>query len=128
VPAITVFCGLLLLAVGAAGYWMQEPEPRSATALIPAGLGIVFVLLGLLAHNAALRKHAMHVAAALGLIGVAAALARLLPKVFRGEATLSLATICLSAMALICAIFVGLCVNSFVQARRRRGQEPAGQV
>jgi hypothetical protein len=125
---ITIFVGILLIAVGGAGYWMQEPEHRSATALIPAGLGVFFVMLGLLAFKGGVRKHAMHFAAALGVLGVAAALARLLPKVFRGEATPSLATNCLSAMALICAIFVGLCVNSFVQARRRRGQQESRQI
>ena len=124
--AITLVCGIVLIAIGVAGYFMQEAQPPSPTALIPAGVGIVFLVLGLLAYKDNLRKHAMHLAAALGLVGFAAALARLLPKVFRGELTLSLATVCLALMAIICAVFVGLCVNSFIQARRRRSQGGPG--
>jgi uncharacterized membrane protein len=105
----------------------QDPEHASWTALIPAILGGVFVVLGALAFKDNLRKHVMHLAAALGLLGFLASLGRLLPKILMGEVQFGLATVCLALMALICALFVGLCVNSFVQARRRRvgsGQEP----
>jgi hypothetical protein len=118
----------LLIAVGAAGYGLSEPEHRSLTALIPAAGGAVFVVLGVLARKDNLRKHVMHSAAILGLAGVLAGLGRLLPKAFKGELTLSLATVCISLMVVICAVFVGLCVNSFVQARRRRGQSEAERV
>jgi uncharacterized membrane protein len=127
VPQITLLCGLLLIAVGLFGYLKQEPEHASLTALIPAALGAVFLVLGAMSFRDQLRKHAMHLAAALGLLGFLAALGRLLPKVFRGDFQLSLATICLALMALICAVFVGLCVNSFVQARRQRGREEVGK-
>jgi hypothetical protein len=110
----------LLIALGAAGYGLQDADDRSLTALIPAGFGVAFIVLGLLASKDNLRKHAMHGAAALGLLGVLAGLGRLLPKAFRGELTLGLATVCISLMVLICAVFIGLCVNSFIQARRRR--------
>ena len=39
-------------------------ETTSKTPLIPAGFGIVFLLLGLLAFNDKLRKHVMHAASA----------------------------------------------------------------
>ena len=121
-PSITLLCGTLLIALGAAGYGLQDADPRSLTALIPAAFGVAFLVLGLLATRDNLRKHAMHIAAALGLLGVLAGLGRLLPKAFSGELTMGLATVCISLMVLICAVFVGLCVNSFIQARRRRAQ------
>jgi Na+-transporting methylmalonyl-CoA/oxaloacetate decarboxylase gamma subunit len=120
VAPITLICGILLIGVGAAGYLMQEAEGRSATALIPAGLGIVFLLLGLLAYKDNLRKHAMHLAAALGLLG------QLLRKASKDQLTMGLATVCIVLMFLICSVFVGLCANSFTQARRRRSQGGPG--
>ena len=117
---VTLVVGILLVAVGLAGYLMQSADNPSWTALIPAILGVAFLVLGALASMDNLRKHVMHAAAALGLLGVLAGLGRLLPTAFAGKLTWGLATICISLMILICAVFVGLCVNSFIQARRRR--------
>lgn len=127
-PSKTLLCGTLLIALGAVGYGMQDPDHHSRTALIPAGFGVVFILLGLLARKDNLRKHAMHFAAALGLLGFLANVILLLLKAARGELTVSLAPICQALMAVICAVFVGLCVHSFVQARRRRAQDQAEKV
>jgi hypothetical protein len=128
VATITLLCGTLLIALGAVGFGLQDPEKRSYTALIPAALGVLFIITGLLARKDHLRKHAMHLAAALGLVGFLASLSRLLPKAFSGELTLSLATNCLLLMAIICASFVGLCVNSFIQARRARERGESKKV
>lgn len=126
-PVLSVVFGLLLIAVGIWGYWggalglwqplgFDAPERLSGTALIPAYLGAVLVVLGLLAFKESLLKHAMHGAAMIGLLGLLAAVSRILitGKV-QGVGGASLV-----AMALLCAIFIALCVNSFVQARRRR--------
>jgi hypothetical protein len=126
VAPVTLVVGVLLVAVGLAGYWLQD-APRSWTALIPAFLGVAFLVLGSLAYKDHLRKHAMHAAAALGLLGVLTGLGRLLAAAVAGKLTLGLATICISLMIVLCAVFVGLCVNSFIQARRRRaGNEAEG--
>jgi hypothetical protein len=117
---VTVICGVLLIVLGIGGYTI--PEKKSVTALIPAILGLIFVVLGVLARQDKLRKHVMHAAAALGLLGLIAALARLVPAVVKGELIWSEAQIALSLMALICAVFVGLCVRSFIQARRNRAK------
>lgn len=126
-PVLSVVFGLLLIAVGIWGYWggalglwqplgFDAPERLSGTALIPAYLGAVLVVLGLLAFKESLLKHAMHGAAMIGLLGLLASVGRILitGKV-QGVGGASLV-----AMALLCAIFIALCVNSFVQARRRR--------
>jgi hypothetical protein len=123
VALTTIVTGLLLIAVGIAGYTQGTRDAQgkvSPTALIPAGLGAVFVLLGLLALKENARKHAMHLAATLGLIGFFAALWRPVLAAVRGTLEASLPVFCQLLMAAICAAFVGLCVRSFIAARRRR--------
>lgn len=126
-PVVSIVFGVLLIALGIwgrfggdLGLWeplgLARPENLSNTALIPAFAGAALVVLGLLALKESLLKHAMHGAAMIGLLGLLAAVSRILitGKV-QGVGGTSLV-----AMALLCAIFIALCVNSFVQARRRR--------
>ena len=126
-PAVSVLFGLLLIALGVwgrfggvLGLWeplgFTPPEHLSGTALIPAYVGAALMLFGLLAFKESLLKHAMHGAAMFGLLGFAAALGRI---VTTGNVK-GIGGVSLTAMALLCAIFVALCVNSFIQARRRR--------
>lgn len=126
-PAVSVVFGLLLIALGIWGRWGGDlglwqplgfdlPEKLSATALIPAYVGAALFVLGLLAFKESLLKHAMHFAAMIGLLGLLAAGGRLLTTGnVHGVGGASLL-----AMLLLCAVFVALCVNSFIQARRRR--------
>jgi hypothetical protein len=93
------------------------------TALIPAFFGVVLVMLGWLATNERYRKHAMHVAAMVGLLGflgTVGGLAGLLALLSGGEVQRPAAVVAQSLMAILMAIFVGLCVRSFVAARRAR--------
>ncbi len=126
-PAVTVVFGLLLIALGIWSYWggvlglweplgFAAPERLSATALIPAYVGMTLVVLGLLAFKETLLKHAMHLASMVGLLGLLAAAGRIAATGnIKGVSGVSLI-----AMTLLCAVFVALCVNSFIQARRRR--------
>ena len=126
-PVVSLLFGLLLIALGIWGYWggalglweplgFAPPERLSATALIPAYVGAALVVLGLLAFKQSLLKHAMHGASLVGLLGLLAAAGRVAATGnIKGVGGVSLIT-----MALLCAAFVGLCVNSFLQARRRR--------
>ena len=59
--------GLILIALGLASYFLTDRV--SVTALIPAFFGAVFVILALVARHESARKHAMHAAVALGLLG-----------------------------------------------------------
>jgi hypothetical protein len=119
VPRVSIVFGLLLIALGAGafvGTGSQHP-----TALIPGGFGLVLVLLGALGLRDNLRKHAMHVAAMVGLIGaVGGGVMLVLPLAQGAGIQQPVAYACKAAMTLLCLLFVGLCVNSFVQARRRR--------
>lgn len=126
-PVVTVVFGLLLVALGLwgrfGGDWglwaplgLPDPGGRSPTALIPAGFGAVFVVLGLLALKERFLKHAMHAAAMLGLIGLLAAVGRMAAA----GVSKSVPGVSTTTMAGLCVVFVLLCVNSFIQARRRR--------
>ena len=119
-PVVSIVCGGLLIAVGVWGY----AGSSAPTALIPAGIGAVLAVLGLLALKESLLKHAMHAAAALGLLSFLVTGVMGLPKLAKmlaGEQPdRPRAVISQSLTAGICAVFVALCVNSFIQARRRR--------
>ena len=109
----------MLLGIG--GY--QGSGHASVTALIPAAFGVPLVLLGLLARSERYRMHAMHGAVLLGLLGVLGTLRGVfrLPSAFAGTLERPFAVYAQSAMAVLCAAFVALCVRSFIAARRARG-------
>lgn len=112
----TIVFGLLLTLLGFSGYFLTGTS--SFTALIPAAFGLLLMALGFLARNEASRKHAMHAAAAVALVGFFGALMPLLrtPAGVRP----ALAVYSQLAMVVLTGLFVVLCVKSFVDARRRR--------
>ena len=116
----TVLFGVLLTLLGLGGYFLTDTS--SPTALIPAIFGLPLVVLGLLARSEPMRKHAMHAAAAVALLGCAGALFSLVrtPAAPR-EAMAVLSQI---AMVVLTAVFVALCVRSFIDARRARTEKP----
>jgi hypothetical protein len=123
VPQISLVFGLLLIALGLGGFFGTGGEHM--TALIPAGFGLALAVLGLLALKDNLRKHAMHLATIVGLVGaVGAAIMLALPFLKGTTIERPVAYYCQAAMTVLCAVFVGLCINSFVQARRRRAAAP----
>jgi hypothetical protein len=89
----------------------------SITALIPAFFGLVIALLGAVAKsNESLRKHLMHGALLIALIGLIVPAYRLLSM---GSAiSLTPAVVSQAAMALLCLMFLVLGIQSFVNARR----------
>jgi hypothetical protein len=117
--AITaIYCGVLLIIVGVIGYvYGMSVGHASPTALIPAAFGLLLLVLGFIARaKENLRKHIMHVAVLVGLIGFLAALG----SMFRNgiPATIGAGQLSQLAMSIICLIFVILCVKSFIDARR----------
>ena len=82
-PRLTIIFGPLLILLGAGGYF--GTGQTSVTALIPAFFGVPFLLLGLVALKDGLRKHAMHAASLLALLGVIGALGRPVVKLAAGE-------------------------------------------
>jgi len=114
---ISIIFGVLLILLGVGSYFGTGVP--SVTALIPAAFGVVLAVLGRVAFRESARKHAMHAASVVGLLGVVGALARPVKAALGGEFAMSAAAVSQLLMALLCAVFLGLCVKSFVDARRR---------
>jgi hypothetical protein len=116
-PATTRLFGLLLIVFGVASYVITGRT--SITAMIPAFFGVALVLCALVARNEAARKHAMHAAVAIGLIGAIASLARGIPAAMAGDAGRP-AVVSQLAMGVLLLVYVALGVQSFIAARKAR--------
>ena len=73
------------------------------------------MICGLLAANEGRRMVVMHVAVVIGLMGFIGSMAKLFKS---GQSTAAFAGKAISAG--LCAVFIALCVRSFIQARRAR--------
>jgi uncharacterized membrane protein len=126
VARIAMIFGVLLTVLGIGLYALSDPEHKSLTALIPSAFGLALVLLGQVAQSGSdkVRMHTMHVAALIGLIGFAFPAYRAIAALVRGT-EFNLAIGGQLAMAVLCAIFLGLCIKSFIDARRARKQREA---
>jgi hypothetical protein len=123
VPKLSINIGIVLIILGIVSYIATSAV--SVTALIPAFFGLAFGGLGILAkRNESMRKHAMHAAlllAILGLGGSFGGLTTLISSLFSGETPDRLsAVIGQSIMAALCILFLILGVKSFVDARKER--------
>lgn len=114
---VTIVFGILLILVGVVPYLIN---PVSKTALIPAVVGALLAALGAVALKPGARKHAMHIAVMIGLLGFLAAAGRLISTIAKGATPGKLVGISLGLMALLTGVFVALCVRSFIAARRER--------
>jgi multisubunit Na+/H+ antiporter MnhF subunit len=120
-PTTTIVTGVLLIVLGLVGFVGTGSE--HPTALIPAGFGIALAICGFLAKAPERKKLFMHIAVTLGLLGFLGTVMGIVKVVrmvagetiARPEAAESQAV-----MAFISLIFVALCVNSFIKARRAR--------
>ncbi len=120
-PHLTIIFGYILVALGIVGYLMADGA--SKTALIPTYFGFPLVILGRLALSPRFRKHSMHgavVIALLGFLGSARGLMKLPALLSGGEVERPLAVGVQSAMAVICLVYIVLAVQSFIAARRAR--------
>ncbi|MEZ5285791.1 MAG: hypothetical protein R2712_13480 [Vicinamibacterales bacterium] len=115
-PATTRLFGIVLMLIGIGSYVLTG---QHVTALIPAFFGIVFVALAYVARNESARKHAMHAAVALALLGVLGTLGRALPAVIDGQIGRP-AVIAQVVTGIVMAVYVALGVQSFIAARRAR--------
>lgn len=120
---LTLVFAVVLIALGLIGYiGTGSVHP---TALIPAALGVLLGIFGTLAisPNESRRKLFMHINVTLGLLGFLGTIMGLIQwfQMLGGAAVKNPpATESKAAMALICLIYVALCVRSFIAARRAR--------
>jgi uncharacterized membrane protein len=123
-PSTSIFFGVLLILLGIIGYLYGSMNGNaSLTAMIPAIFGLILVSLGFVGKgNENLRKHVMHGAVVVGLLGFLATVTSFfkIPALLAGTAERPAAVVSQLAMSVICLVFVILCVNSFISARRNR--------
>lgn len=119
-PSTTIALGVALIILGLAGYFLTGAV--SLTALIPAAFGLVIALSGLIARDERKRKHAMHAAVVVALLGFLGSIRGLLQigDVFDGTAARPAAVVAQTIMAVLTLGYIVIAVRSFVQARRRR--------
>ncbi|MEQ1825226.1 MAG: hypothetical protein ABL921_04745 [Pirellula sp.] len=127
-PKITIVFGLLLCGLSAI-VLVLKGEFKMGTWLIPTGFGLPLVVLGILAAKSeASRKHFMHSAVLVGLLGGLLALFQGVSQLInlaKGVEVNSLAAGMVWAMTVLCFAFVGLCVQSFIAARKARQKNAA---
>lgn len=117
----TIGYGTVLIVVGLVGY--LGTGQASVTALIPAFVGLLLLILGIAGRRENLHKNAMHIAVAialLGFLGTVGGLVKLFTLLSGGEVTRPTAIVIQSIMAVMCGSYVGFGVKTFVDARRRR--------
>lgn len=117
-PNTSILFGTLLILIGIIGYaYGMMNGSASPTALIPAAFGIGLAILGFVAKSReGLRKHLMHAAVLVALLGFIMTAGRLLMKI--RELSLGAAAVSQLSMAIVCLLFVILAVRSFMAARR----------
>jgi uncharacterized membrane protein YeaQ/YmgE (transglycosylase-associated protein family) len=118
--------GVALIALGLIGYFAPHifgelgEKGTSPTALIPAIIGAIILICGLLVMAAPnMRKHLMHVAAAVATIGALGGIMPLMRSKFDFSKASAVSGL---LMIILCALFVVLCVRSFVRARIARSE------
>jgi len=123
----TLFFAFLLILTGVGGYLLGHPEAGathvSYTALIPAWIGLALGILGAIALNEKARKHAMHVAAMVGLLAILGDGFQLIKTIGNTQTAADVRSLKLMSMSLTliwCTLFMWLCVKSFIKARRNR--------
>jgi hypothetical protein len=119
VARVTTAFGVGLIGLGVIAY--VGTAAVSVTALIPAIFGAVLVLLGWFAAYERYRKHAVRLAVAVGLVGFLGAVPGLMglwDLISGGEVQRPAAVVSQSLMAILMAVFVGLCVRSFIGESR----------
>lgn len=126
----TLICGALLVLVGAVAYGTSEVQPPPMTALIPAFFGAALIACGALAFKDNLRKHVMHLAAMIGLVGALGGFAPLIRQYSKtGDFDpTKKSAVAGELMILVCVVFVGMCVNSFIQAKKARKAKDASDA
>ena len=129
-PTVAMIFGALLSTLGVVAYaapdMLGTGNAYSISALSPAFVGVPIALAGLVSLlKPSVLKHAMHLAAMLGLFGLVGGF---MPVILRKFDTDTAAVKVGLAMTLISAVFVGLCVKSFIDAKKARKAREAAAV
>jgi fucose 4-O-acetylase-like acetyltransferase len=120
---LSIGFGVVLILLGIWGF--VATGNMYPTALIPTWFGFTLAVSGALAHTADEKRRMlwMHTAAGLGLLGFLSATVRaiiVLVKAHGAPLAYPIAVEDQVAMAVICLVYVLLCVRSFIAVRRSR--------
>ncbi len=119
-PKVAIAIGIVLIVVGGWAYLASGPG-ASPTALIPAVLGVALAVAGLIGlRGGPARRHAMHGAAAVALIGVLGSVGQLIASPAANSEHADIANTAGLLNLALCGAFLVLAIWSFVQARRAR--------
>lgn len=118
-PFVSIFFGLLLLIYGI----VLRISFDSGTVLIPSYVGVILILLGAAANTKpAWRKHLMHAAAGLALLGAALSLPGFIGfiQILSGEEIKRpVAAYAQSGMFVLLVPYILLAIRSFIDARQK---------
>lgn len=116
-PRIIFVFAVIFVLLGIGAYLITGAQ--SWTALIPSIFGLLLAIAGGVSLKSL--KHGGHIAALVGLLGFLGTASKIgkLPALLSGEPVERAAAVGVQAsFAILCLIFVGLCVKSFIDARR----------
>lgn len=116
----SLIAGVICVAVGIYSFTQGTPSATtgvvSKTALIPAWIGLVFLIAAALSHlKPLLHKHAMHLAALASLVGL---LGAAMPIKVRGFDFTQASVQGSVVLFITCGLFLVLAIRSFIAARR----------
>jgi hypothetical protein len=118
---LTGWIGVVLMIVGVGGYVLTHAV--SPTALIPAAIGAVLLALATWGQRERARKHAMHGAMLVALLGIGGSVRGLLqlPTVLAGgDVARPAAVYAQSITAVLLLVLLVAGIRSFIAARRTR--------
>jgi hypothetical protein len=123
-PLTAILFGIGMIGYGVFLFAEANWDPQKKTALIPAIFGAVFLILGAVSLvKDSIRKHAMHLAAAVALFGCLCGLGMGVPKhrLITGELPKSPEAVQAQIwLGVLCGLFLALCVKSFIDTRKAR--------
>ena len=120
---VTIAFGAALIVLGAVSFFATGGT--HPTALIPVYFGIGLLVCGFLANSPSDKRRmiVMHIAVTIGVLGFLGSGVMAILETVRahgGPLAHPAAVESQAAMAIICVVYVGLCIRSFIAARRSR--------
>ena len=115
---LTFATGGILTALGIVAF--VATGAASVTALIPTFVGLLLLVCAALARRPALRRHSIHAALVIAVLGAAGSLMNVvkLGEVFAGTAQRPSAVVVSTIMFVLLVVYIIMGVRSFIAARR----------
>jgi hypothetical protein len=120
IPLLSMLIGGATVLTGAVATGLAvQHGAKWYTATIPIWIGLILIVAGAIARNAAYRKHAMHAAAAVALLGALGSAPGLISLITGNYERLTAPVARTITLALM-ATFLVFAVKSFIDARKAR--------